>query len=303
MGHIHPRKLKHRRERLNLSQAQLAHASDVSQKQISRLEQGHEHEGKKTCHGKTLEKLAQALGVSADQLAKPPESDSEERAQALGLRRVSFHLSEQDRLNYRFLEERYGVTAHEILRAAPLLLLVTAEMSLAERRERLEELEDALSRVPEGFHSHLGNLRIGLGRAEEAGRAEAQSIRQRDLAGSTITGDEWSEWYNGSGDLYVDFLDRKARELAPDAVGEWDEVSGNFASLSVSLFDTTLDELSTGDPLARLALESGDVHPRDIPKELRAEDQSEARAHWLAEQCSEETKKAHEQRLASLGSI
>jgi len=303
MGHIHPRKLKHIRENRNLSQALLADASGVSQKQISRLEQCDEHEGLNTCHGKTLEKLAQALSVSAEELAKPPDDDAEASAQALGLRRVSFYLSEQDRLNYRFLEERYGVKAHDMLRAAPLLFLVTAEMSLAERKERLAELEDALSRVPEDSHSHLGEVRIGLGRVEEAGRAEAQSIEQRDLSGSSIKEDEWSEWYRGSGDLYVDFLDRKARELAPDAVGEWDEVSGNFSSLHVSLFDTTLDELSAGNSLARLALESGDVHPRDTPKELRADGQSEARARWLEEHCSEETKKTHEWRLAELGSI
>lgn len=303
MGHIHAQKLKFLRESRNLSQAQLAGAADVSQKQIGRLERSNDSDSLNTCQGKTLQNLASALNVSADELSIPPEGDADKRGEALGLKRVSFYLSEQDRLNYRFLEARYGVKAHSIIRAAPLLFLITAEMSLAERRERLAELEDALSGVPEDFHSHLGDVRIGLGRVEEAGRAEAQSIEQRDLSGSTITEDEWSEWYKGSGDLYVDFLDRKARELAPDAVGEWDEVSGNFASLSVSLFDTTLKELSTGDPLARLALESGDVHPRDIPKELRADDKSEARARWLAKHCSEETKKAHEKRLAELGSI
>lgn len=303
MGHIHPRKLKFLRESRNLSQAQLADASDVSQKQISRLEKSIDSDTLNTCQGKTLQKLASALNVSVDELSTPPEVDAEKRAEALGLKRASFYLSEQDRLNYRFLEARYGVKAHDIIRAAPLLFLVTAEMSLAERRDRLAELEDALGRVPENFLSHLGDVRIGLGRAEEAGRAEAQSIEQRDLSGSTITDDEWSEWYEGSGDLYVDFLDRKARELAPDAVGEFDEVSGNFAALHVSLFDTSLDELAAGDPIARLALESGDVHPRDIPKELTADDQSEARASWLAEHCSEETKNAHKRRLADLGSI
>lgn len=303
MGHIHPQKLKFLRESRNLSQAQLAGAADVSQKQIGRLERSNDSDSLNTCQGKTLQNLASALNVSADELSIPPEGDADKRAETLGLKRVSFYLSEQDRLNYRFLEARYGVKAHNIIRAAPLLFLITAEMSLAERRERLAELEDALSGVPENSHSHLGDVRIGLGRVEEAGRAEAQSIEQRDLSGSTITHDEWSEWYKGSGDLYVDFLDRKARELAPDAMGEWDEVSGNFASLSVSLFDTTLEELSTGDPLARLALESGDVHPRDIPKELGADDKSEARARWLAKHCSEETKKAHEKRLTELGSI
>jgi hypothetical protein len=86
-------------------------------------------------------------------------------------------------------------------------------------------------------------------------------------------------------------------------MGEEDEVSGNFSSLHVSLFETTLDKLSAGNFLAQLALRSGDVHPRDIPKELTADDQSEERARWLAERCSEETKKAHELRLAELISL
>ena len=166
----------------------------------------------------------------------------------------------------------------------------------------MDELEDALCRVPEDFHSHLGDVRKGLGRAEEAGRAEAHSIAQRDLSGSTITQDEWSERYKGSGDLFVDFLDRKARELAPDAIGENDEVSGNLASLHVCLFQTKIDDLSADNQLARLALESGDVHPRDIPKELLDEGQAEARALWLEERCSQETKKAHDQRFAELPS-
>ena len=302
MGHINPRKLKWLREKRNLSQAQLSDASGVSQKQISRLEKDTGDDSLNTCHGKTLQNLASALSVSADQLSIPPEGDAGKRAEAAGLKRVSFYLSEQDRLNYRFLEARYGVKSHDILRAAPLLFLITAEMSLAERRDHLAELEDALRRVPEDYHSYLADVLIGLVTVEQAGRTEARSIEQRDLSGSTIADEEWSESYKGEGDLYVDFLDRKARELAPDAVGEF-SVEGNFASLSVTLFDTTLEELSAGDPIARLALESGDVHPRDIPKELMAEDQSEARAHWLAQRCSDEAKKTRERRRAEINSI
>ena len=137
MGHIHPRKLRYIRESRNLSQAQLADASDVSQKQISRLEKCDVKESLNTCQGKTLQNLASALNVSAEELSTPPDSDSEKKAEALGLRRASFYLAEQDRLNYRFLEERYGIKAHDILRAAPLLFLLTAEMSLADRRGTL----------------------------------------------------------------------------------------------------------------------------------------------------------------------
>ena len=303
MGHIHPRKLKFVRESRNMSQAQLADASDVSQKQISRLEKSDEHESLNKCHGKTIQKLSSTLNVPEEELATPPEGDDERRAKNLGFKRISFFLSEQDRLNYRFLEERYGVKSLDILRAAPLLFLVTAEMSLAERREGLAAFEDALGCVPGEFLSHLGDVVIGLSNAEAAGLVEARSVKECDLSGKVIRDNEWSELYEGSGDLYVDYLERKVRELAPDAFGDEDEISGNFASLFVRLFETKIEELSDGNLLARLALERGDVRPRDIPKKLLANDQAKKRSEWLAERCSEDTQRANEKRMAELGSI
>jgi hypothetical protein len=80
-----------------------------------------------------------------------------------------------------------------------------------------------------------------------------------------------------------------------------------LSSIYCSRFVLTCSRSKTkfyaGDLKARLALENGDVHPRNIPNELRTDEQSEAGARWLAEHCSEKRKKAHERRLAELGSI
>ncbi|WP_281926541.1 helix-turn-helix domain-containing protein [Roseibium album] len=300
MGHIHPRKLKQTRELRNLSQFQLAEASGISQKQISRLEATGAPSGINRCHGKTLRQLASALGVAAEDLATPPKRDEEDAAEGLGLKRVSFYLSEQDRLNYRFLEARYGVKAHDILRAAPLLFLATAEMCLAERQKALAKVQKKLGKVPEVELGHLDDIRIGFNRAEEAMRLEQQSISMRDLAGEIIAADHWSEMYDGTGDLFVDYLERKIRELAPEVIGAEDGIEGGIASLSVKLFEAVLDDLSGNHPLARLALRSGDVHPRDIPSELISEEQTAVRVKWLAERCSEESKRAQAKLMAGI---
>ncbi len=298
MGHIHPQKLKATREGQNLSQEQLAKASKVSKKQISRLEQGIELN---KCHTNTLSRLAHALCVpDAADLTKPPEADQDTKLEALGLRRAYFYTSEQERLHYRFLEDRYGIQANSILRAAPLLFMVAAEISLAERNDSLTAFKEALAKVPEHLE-HLRDARIGIYRAEQAALAEGQSIEARDLSGGAFSDDELSEGNKGSGDLFVDFLERKIHELYPDAVtGITDRVSGSFASLNVSLFDFEIEKLSADNGFAALALTSGDVHPKDIPKKLLAEDQAETRAAWLAERCSEETLKAHENSMADL---
>ncbi len=296
MSHINPQKLKAVREAQSLSQDQLAEASGVSKKQISRLEQGTKLN---KCHSTTFLRLAAALRVSeAEDLTKPPEADQEAQLAALGVKRAYVYMTDQDRLHYRFLEDRYGVQAQSILRAAPLLFLIAAEISLAERKKSLSAFENALGEVPEHNLEHLRDVRIGIYRAEEAASAERQSIEARDLSGRTFSHDEWKD---EPGDLFVDFLERKIRELYPAAImGDLGEVSGKFASLQVSLFGDEIDKLSAGDRAAELALTSGDVHPKDIPKKLLGEDQMEARAKWLAERCSEKTLKAHKKRMAEL---
>lgn len=300
MGHLYPSKLRALRERRNLSQLQLASEADLSQKQISRLETVRQQDGPNKCHGRTLHKLANALGVPEDELTSPPEHDAEAKAEAAGLKRVSFYLTEQDQVHYRFLEARYGAKAHDVFRVAPLLFLIAAEMSLAERRENLRLYEEALSTVPTDRINHLEDVSAGLFRAQEASAAEQQSIEERDLSGSSIAEDEWSWSYKGTGDLFVDFLKRKVRELAPEAFGDADEISGRLGSLYVELFLEQIQELSAGSPLASFALKRGYVHPKDIPSELMDEEKSSARAGWIEAQCSDETRSAHEQGIAAL---
>lgn len=292
MGHVDPEKLKLLRSKKGLSQQALADAIDVAPKTIGRYERGESGP-----RGETLRKLAEVLNTSVEDLAKPPQSDDDKFMEKHGYRRAYIYLSHQDRLHYRFLEARYGVKAHNILQAAPLLFLIAAEMSLAERRKRLDEFDEALSKVRTDHLSHLHEAVVGVQRADNATYAEYQSIKARDLSGKALRNYEWSDDYKGSGDLFGDFLNKKAHELCPDAV---DDILGTFDTLSVWLFDGEIERLANGNPDAKGALAYGDVHPQDIPSDLLAEDQAEARATWLAERISDKTRAYLDEKSAFL---
>lgn len=288
MRHINPQTLKHLREKKGLSQQKLAEAVDVAPKTISRLEQDKDF---KKPHPGTVQKLADALGTSVEDLARPLEAAKDGTSEDLGHKRTYIYRSSQERMHDRFLEARYGVTAHSIQKAAPLLFLILAEWSLQERRIRVAELEDALFNVPTDKFAHLQEARIGVYRAEEAAWAERASITARDLSGKAFREDQWSEDYKGNGDLFTDFLSRKARELCPDvAAGDQDEIYGPFEALDLRLFSQELQRLAPGGGKAALALIGGDVHPRDIPADLLEDGKDAARAAWLAEQCGDEAR-------------
>ena len=51
------------------------------------------------------------------------------------------------RLAYDLIKRRYGVSATEIINMAPLFFALLAEGSLAWRREKLEEAEEAIKRL------------------------------------------------------------------------------------------------------------------------------------------------------------
>jgi transcriptional regulator with XRE-family HTH domain len=290
MTHIHPDALKHHRKKHGLQQTDLARASRVSAKQISRLEKGNQLN---RCNTSTLARLAAALKVKESDLAqepKHPEADLE----GLGYRRAYVVLSHQDQMHYRFLEKRYRVKPGAILRAAPVLFAALAEISLSERRERLEALEALLSEIPSDLTPHLADVQNGLFRAGEGIWWERASIAAHDLSGEKLPDEAWSESYEGSGDLFVDFIDNTLRRLAPDILGpEDDRAAGSVSGISVDLFGPELERLTGGDDLARLIIKRGDVAPKDIPSELMGEDNQAARIAWIQARCSEETRKAH----------
>lgn len=290
MPQIHPKTLKMRRQTKNLSQNDLAAASGVSAKQISRLEQGN---ALKRCNAATADRLAAALKCSVSELAQEPKKELEAELHKLGLKRTYLFLSERDRLNYRFIEHRYGVSPHTIQDAAPLLFVLVAEMHLQARREKLAALEEALGLLSGHGLEHLHDVSVGLSRALDGLESERNSIEACDLAGKSIPDDAWFEFHEGSGDLFAEFLDSRLRELAPDISGY---VSGNGASLDYHLFEAELEHLSNNNPLAELVLERGDVHPKDIPRHLLGSDQDDERAAWLAERCSKETRRIFEGR-------
>lgn len=293
MPDIHPKTLRALREKAGFQQKDLADAAGLSAKQISRLESLEKGDQLNRCNAGTLKKLVKALNLKDEgELARPPQDTEPE---SLGLKRAYVLLSERDRTHYRFLEARYGVQAGAILRAAPILFAALAEISLAERKRKLEALEVALSSAEYDAVPHLADILTGLARAEAGIYLERASIEACDISGSTIPDEEWSEHYSGSGDLFLDFIASTLRALAPNILGPEDElVSGPMMNgISADLFGPELKRLSGGDGLARLAIERGDVGPKDIPDDLLSEDNRAARIAWLHGRCSDETRRTH----------
>jgi transcriptional regulator with XRE-family HTH domain len=301
MPYIDPEALSACRARRNLTQQQLADESEVSKKQIGRLEKGTRPTN---ANDATVERLAQALGVEGAALAKAPNQDDPKKSLPPGYKRAYIYTDDKDRLLYQFLRVRYGVEPRSILSAAPLLFLVVAEWSLAERKERLEALEQVhetlgktLGKTSDRLASHhLEDVLTGLGRLEDAIGTEQRSLEARDLSGKTFSDDEWSEGYEGAGDLFVDFLAQKVRDLAPDAIDDetWDEISGSLHQIDVSLFNSEIERLTNGDGLAKLAL-ARHVGLADIPADLLGEEKTAERVAWLQAQCSPETRREHKE--------
>ena len=119
----------------------ISEVSRVSKKTIARMELGVGEP-----RGETVRLLAKALDVKPEILFEAPDSEAvrEEKLQKHGLRPVKLVLDGETILAFGLVAEQYGVETRQIMKAAPMLFTLLAEMSLADRCHRAKAAKTAL---------------------------------------------------------------------------------------------------------------------------------------------------------------
>ena len=288
-------------KKLGFTKAGLAERCKVARGTIQSAARG------EPCNPTTLKKIADALGVSADELsggaAPKTEKERRELLRKVGIHRVTVHLSTQMNLNYQLAADHYGVSQDVIFQAAPLCFAILAELSLKRRCKAIGNLAGATADAA-GFE-HLPLVMKGLGRLEEAARLETASINARDLDGRLADPDGES---NAEGPFSA-FMRAKMEEAGlpgQDCIG-----MDAFESPShYALFAESLENIAGNSRRAEFALTQRYATVQQIPKELRwSEAEAEAVSHqriaWLEGGVPEATWQEEEARreklMASLG--
>ena len=295
---IDPKRLFELRDSRDLSRAQLAKKSNVSERQIRRLESTQPNQPKNR-NGRvrttTLERLAKALRVEQGVLTgELPLPDSGRAATTRDPMRtqIGAQIAPKARLAYDLARHRYGVSVTEIINMAPLFFVLLAEDSLAWRREKLDEAGEAIRRLEqidkEAWCPLFLYAEVVAGDPDSW---ERESIGKADIFGeqpfsntATIP-DGLSE-----GNPFSSYLRELANTLEPadggGVVGVADGDLGFGSSMRFPDYDVCrneLDSIINGSSKARTALEQGFVRLSDIPEELMTEDAGRKRAEWLEE--------------------
>ena len=274
---INSETFKKLRKSKGFSQQTLADESGVAKKTIARLEKG---EGEP--RGSTVQELAKVLRVKPEVLAEEPDSGEVKEAelQKHGLRPVKLVLDGETILAYDLVKNRYGVGMNGLVYAAPLLFTLLAEMSLAERRRRLEKMkmewETYEQNVPKYMVPHWS-------RHEDCVEGEGNSINKRDVFARDVfhecqAADE--SYFDASNSPFNDFLIEQAKNLGPenDAVnhqrihmypygGSLEEELEKFHE--APLFEDFRERITGGSARADYALSRGYTRLRDIPHRLQ----------------------------------
>ncbi len=306
---IDPSCLRTLRKGRKLSREKLASQSGISARHIARIEG---QEEPYNLHPQTLARLARALAVKTAALTgeePPPPSP-----QPSGSVRRSIQTGPATRLDYDLVNRRYGVTAQQIIDLAPLLFTMLAEGSLAWRREKLEQMDQALSdlRKLADEHSQLYFTRLQVDIDTGAG-IEERSIAQADILGDLARGeDNEYNWLDAVLDVnpFADYMCKLANDIdQPDIIrfkeSEAPEDPEDFLPPLVfrheiygvkpfRLCPKEMDEITGSSKFAQWALVCGDVRISDIPHELMSEDAKEERVKWLEGRLSSQAREANE---------
>ena len=286
---IVPETLRKLRKDKRLSQQGLADRARVDKKTIARIEGGRGGDARES----TVTDIAKVLGVDPLVLAEGPESEAmrDEDLRKHGYRRASLHFRGETILAYDLVWDRYGVEMWDVIDAAPFLFTLLAEMSLAERRRRLDEMAAAWTAYEPTVPKHLRH--DPGGRHSEGFLAEENSIEKRDLFARTIEEDDElgmranESYYAEERNPFLDFLAERAEELGPDNDAIECE---NMYLLGGGLFGWRLfaayhRRLTGGSARANYALSHGYVRLTQIPEHLRGDheddDVAKERAQWL----------------------
>ena len=275
---IDPARLRILRERKGFTRPQLGKLSGITERTIQRLER-EPHQSQKTRED-TVIRLAKPLSVEPGVLTgelRLPESDEV----------PVYDQAPKTRLAYDLIKRRYGVSRTEIINMAPLFFVLLAEGSLAWRRKKLKEAEEAYDHLMQidGFWSG-GSAYLQHGMDEGAG-GEEESIDKADLFGEHLDDDMGKPFDSSKNNPFTYYLRKLANELDIPGIVGVDEgvlnIASDFKFPHYNICNDELDHITNGSPDAQKALEIGFARLSEIPDELMAEDASEKRAEWLEE--------------------
>lgn len=276
--------------RAGKSMKRLAQEARVDRRTIARIENG--EIAPERVREETAKRLARALNATPEKLAEPPDAEAQRDAELRrsGYRTVRTILDGRTAVSFALVEKRYGISPQRQIEMAPLFATLLAEMSLADRRRRLEAanaaFEEAMAKLPD----HLGHGAVASSDFDQAYFDEDTSIDKKDLFGKRILEDGgWSvlPFHENEGNPFFDFLRDQATMLG-EAAGEdvallhspaQDGLPTEAAVLESYLQDTVCG----GNQWGRRALEDGHVRIRDISHEHWEASPSE-RGEWLEKQ-------------------
>ena len=291
---INPERLSELRDARGFSRAQLAEKSNVSERQIRRLEATQSENRNGRVRETTLKRLAKALRIEPSVLTgESPLPDSGRAAttpDAIMRTQIGAQIAPKARLAYDLARHRYGVSVTEIINMAPLFFVLLAEDSLAWRREKLEEASEAISRLEQiNDKAWCRIFSLSTVVAQDPDSWERESIDKADIFGEqsfkdyNVIPDDLSE-----GNPFASYLSEVANTLKPadgsGVVGVEGDDLGFGSSMRFPDYNVCrgeLDSITNGSSKARIALEHGFARLSDIPKELMIEDSGEKRSEWL----------------------
>ena len=284
---IDPERLHELRKRKRLTRQRLSDRSGIHARTIQRLE--NEPDQCQKTREDTLNRLAEALevepGVLSGELSLPesdkaPVSDPE-RVQ------IGAQISPKARLAYDLIKRRYGVSATDIINMAPLFFALLAEDSLARRREKVNEANEALERLEQVDGFWRGSLVSSQVVMEGGFEREEHSIYKVDIFGEHLFDNIFvDDFFDPSTDNpFASYLRKRADDLDISGVVNVDGGDLRFGSPvnfpDYNICSEELDRIANGSLHARRVLKTGHERLSEIPEELMAEDAGEKRAEWL----------------------
>lgn len=174
---INPEHLKALRKRKGWTQLELSEHSHCSKKQIERWEQGKT----KVVRKASLERLANAFGVSPDTLCKPLSDDDSKALKPRITMKLEVRPETQNAL--AVISRIFHVTRQDIVDLAPLLFMISAQQSLRSRHNRLLEakrqVESAIMSANQSMSYMDGAFRGGFD--DDWIEEEIASIKKRQV--------------------------------------------------------------------------------------------------------------------------
>ena len=288
------------RERLELSQKELAKQAGISKDALSRLELGK----LRGTAQRTQTALARALNVvpavltGDEEIPSIPASASEPKWDA-PRDQWNIRVDSAVRNAFALTALRYRIPVTRIIEAAPYLFVAAAERSLERRRVRLKAVEEALNRADAAAEAfpHLPRTIASDAMAAGAIHAEQELIANRDLLAEQIS----DRLFVLDGPVRYDYdpdehnpLVVSLQEEAPDP--ELATIT-RFSKTDIESQVCPAEAMKLADGNTDLAV--GILHGwaplYEMPRDLLSEDAVEGRLAWLRTKASE-----HEAAMAQL---